>query len=132
MKTFLLLLGVTALISSGCVPFNYNATARIYRDKSDIKDGILIAGQPMKRFRSVWGNPTKTFSRRFDTGAKGSMAFGILGGGGSFVANNRETYDIWFYKEKETTLVFSKKELVYWSYGPNPPTDDDFKPKSID
>lgn len=118
------------LTLSACVPLNYNATAKIYRDKSNIRNNILIAGQPMRRFQSIWGPPTRTFSRRFNTGAKGSFSVGF-GANGSFVANSRESYDIWFYKEKETTLVFCKQELVYWAYGPNPPTEEDLKPQSI-
>lgn len=125
-----LALALTLAISA-CVPFNYNATAKIHRDKSNIKNGILIAGQPMRRFQTMWGPPTRTYSRRFNTGSKGSFVVGF-GASGSFVANSRESYDLWFYKEKETTLVFCRQELVYWSYGAEPPTDADFKPKTID
>lgn len=67
MKTLLLPCLLIPLLFSACVPFNYNATTRMYRDKQDIQDGVLIAGQEMKRFRKAWGNPTKTFSRRFVT-----------------------------------------------------------------
>jgi hypothetical protein len=116
---------------SGCVPLNYNATAKMYRDRSDIKKGILISGQPMRRIRSVWGDPTKTFSRRFNVGTHGSVLVGPLGGGGSFTANGRDTYNVWFYKEKQTTLIFAKEELVYWMEGPNPPTESDFRPNTI-
>ncbi len=123
----LALSALALLLVAGCVPFNYNATAKMYRDRSDIKNGILITGQPMKRFRSVWGDPTKTFSRRFNTGAEGKVWFG----GGSFVANGRDTYDVWFYKEKQITLIFLKKELVYWMDSTAPPTEADFKPDTI-
>ncbi len=123
----LILSALAILVLVGCVPFNYNATTRIYQDRSDIKKGVLIAGQPMKRFRGAWGDPTKTFSRRFNTGARGTVFFG----GGSFVANGRDTYDVWFYKEKQMTLIFLKQKLVYWMESASPPTEADFKPDTI-
>ena len=125
--SMIILSALALLLVVGCVPLNYNATAKIYQDRSDIKKGILIAGQPMKRFRGAWGDPTKTFSRRFNTGARGKVSFL----GGSFVANGRDTYDVWFYKEKQMTLIFLKKELVYWMESTSPPTEADFKPDTI-
>jgi hypothetical protein len=125
--SMLSLAALAVLLVAGCVPLNYNATAKIYQDRSDIKKGVLIAGQPMKRFRGAWGDPTKTFSRRFNTGLKGNFWVG----GGAFVANGRDTYDVWFYKEKQMTLIFLKEKLVYWMDSTTPPTEADFKPDTI-
>lgn len=130
-SSMLTLAALALLLVTGCVPLNYNATAKMYRDRSDIQKGVLIAGQPMKRFRGAWGDPTKTFSRRFNTGAQGNVSIGIGGGVGSFVANGRDTYDVWFYKEKQITLIFLKEKLVYWMDSTTPPTEADFKPNTI-
>ncbi|HVU08071.1 MAG TPA: hypothetical protein VHG89_05965 [Verrucomicrobiae bacterium] len=131
MKKYLILLcGV--LLLSGCVPFNYNATVKMYRDDSDIKQGVLVSGQSQKRFRSIWGLPTKTYSRRFDVGAHGSV-FMVRGiGGGSFSARSGETYDLWFYQERAVTLIFDRGELIYWIYSSQPPTDLTFETEKIE
>jgi hypothetical protein len=112
-----------ALFLCGCIPFNYNGTARIYRDHSNIKHNILITGQPQGRFQSIWGPPTRTYSRRFDTGQHGQYAWTPFGGGGSFSARSGETYDLWFYKERGVTLVFNHENLVYWHWGTDAPEE---------
>jgi hypothetical protein len=121
MKKTLLLIYLGIL--TGCVPFNYNATVAMHRDKSNIQNNILISGQPQKRFLSIWGAPTRTYSRRFDTGTHSQISWSPFGGSGSFNVRGGETYDLWFYQDKKVTLVFFKKELMYWNWGDNPPDD---------
>lgn len=110
-------------LCGGCVPLNYNATAHMYRDRSNIRNNILITGQPQKRFQSVWGPPTRTYSRRFDKGEHGQYAWTPFGGGGSFAARGGESYDLWFYEQRQVTLVFNRAELIYWHWGADPPDD---------
>jgi hypothetical protein len=111
------------LLTQGCIPFNYNGTARIYRDRSNIRQNILITGQPQRKFQSIWGPPTRTYSRHFDRGAHGEIAWTPFGGGGSIAAHGGESYDLWFYEKKQVTLVFENKELIYWHWGADPPDD---------
>jgi hypothetical protein len=115
-----LVLTFTSLFFAGCIPLNYNATAQIYRDKSNIKQSILITGQPRKRFQSVWGPPTRTYSRFF---RKGGAEGWEVGGIGGFKVNEEGTYDMWFYSEKKVTLVFQRDRLIYWHWGPEPPSE---------
>lgn len=103
---------------------NYNGTARIWRDRSNIKQNILITGQPRKRFQSVWGPPTKTYSRFFRKGgAEGEASWSPFGGAGSFKVSEEGTYDLWFYQARAVTLVFHKEELLYWHWGADAPSD---------
>ncbi len=120
MKPLILL--CLALFECGCVPFNYNATAQMHRDKSNIKNNILITGQPRNKFQSIWGAPTKTYSLTVTReGAQGSISWGPWGGGGSFATNPGQTYDIWFYEKRAVTLIFHKEELAGWHWGSEPP-----------
>jgi hypothetical protein len=124
MKSLVSSLAALLLLCPGCVPFNYNATARMYRDKSNIKNNILITGQPRNRFQSVWGPPTRTYSRRFEKGAHSEYVWTPFGGGGSFAARGGETYDLWFYEERKVTLIFDRKgELAYWHWGADSPDE---------
>lgn len=128
MKTLLFAL----VLCAGCYPLNYNATHRMYVDRSNIKHNILITGQPRGRFQSVWGPPTQTFSRRFDIGAHGGFANSPFGGGGSFQAKGGETYDLWFYQERKVTLMFDHGgELVYWIWSAEPPSEKLFQTDKV-
>jgi hypothetical protein len=131
MKTPLMLIAAVPLFCVSCVPFNYNATARIYRDRANIRNNLLITGQPRKRFQSVWGPPTRTYSRRFDIGSHGELSWNPFGGSGSFAARGGQTYDLWFYEKKAVTLVFNRDELVYWHWGADPPNEKMYETDKI-
>ena len=115
----------------GCIPLDYNGTRQMYLDHSNIKHDILISGQPQRKFQSIWGPPTKTYSRRFDVGAHDSFTVTPFGGGGSFQAKGGETYDLWYYKEKKVTLFFDKGELVYWDWSEQPPDTTIFQTDKV-
>ena len=115
------LLAAALLGAAGCIPFNVNGTVQLHRDRANIRQNILITGQPQRRFQSVWGAPTRTYSRRFEKGASSRYAWTPFGGGGSFEAQGGESYDLWFYAQKEVTLVFNRERLAYWNWGADPP-----------
>jgi len=129
MKT---LLAISLLLCVGCYPLNYNATHHMYVDRSNIKHNILITGQPRGRFQSVWGPPTRTYSRRFDIGEHGGFAATPFSAGGSFQAKGGETYDLWFYQERKVTLMFDHEgELVYWLWSAEPPSEKLFQTDKV-
>jgi len=104
----------------------------MYVDRSNIKHNILITGQPRNRFQSIWGPPTRTYSRRFDVGSHAEFSANPFWAGGSFQAKGGETYDLWFYEKREVTLVFDRKgELAYWHWGPEPPSEKLFQTDKI-
>src|ERR1051325_7952454 len=103
----------------------------MYRDRSNIKQGILITGQPQDRFQSIWGAPTRTYSKRFDKGPHGEYSWQPFGGSGSFEAKGGETYDLWFYEQRKVTLVFLHESLVYWHWGAEPPDEKLFQTDKI-
>jgi hypothetical protein len=130
LKTLAAISAIAPLLC-GCYPLNYNATARMYRDRSNIKHNILISGQPQDRVQSIWGPPTRTYSKRFDKGSHGDYAWTPFGGGGSFEAKGGETYDLWFYEQRKVTLVFLHENLIYWHWGPEAPDEKLFQTDKI-
>ncbi len=113
-----------AISLSGCF-LNIARDVRVHNDKANISQGILITGQSRAMFRKLWGPPTKTYSQTFSRdGVEGQISWGRFGGGGNFTTHPGATYDLWFYAQKEVTLVFDREEtLVYWHWGseaPNP------------
>lgn len=104
----------------------------MYVDRSNIKHNILITGQPRGRFQSVWGPPTRTYSRRFDIGAHGGFAGTPFSAGGSFQAKGGESYDLWFYQKREVTLMFDHQgDLVYWLWSAEPPSEKLFQTDKV-
>lgn len=122
MRRFCFLLPLLAVCSSGCF-LSIARDIRVHNDKVNISQGILATGQSRAMFRKLWGPPTKTYSQTFSRdGVEGQISWGRWGGGGSFTTHPGGTYDLWFYAEKEVTLVFDREEtLVYWHWGPDAP-----------
>jgi hypothetical protein len=93
-------------------------------DRQNIRNGILITRQPQDAFLKEWGRPSKTYSEPVEgekSGTGGSFSFGPGGGGGSFYSGPRGTvFDVWFYREKKVTLLFSRARLVAWFWGEEP------------
>lgn len=96
---------------------------RIHSDKKNIPKNLLITGQYQKSFQKLWGDPTRTYSQTVVTkGANAQISFGRGGGGGYFSMQRGRTYNLWYYAEKEVTLIFDDGLLVYWNWGKDPPS----------
>src|SRR6266478_4290772 len=103
MRNFFLILTVPFLCD-GCV-LSISHDIRVHREKSEIRQNTLASRQKQSSFKKVWGPPTRTFSQTGDAE-------------GHFAIRPGRIYDIWFYSDKQVTLVFDRKELIAWELGP--------------
>lgn len=113
------------LLCPGCF-LNFAYDARLHSDKKNIPKNVIMTGQYQKSFQKYWGDPTRTFSKNVVTkGANAGISWGPGGGGGYFAMQHGRTYDLWYYVDKQVTLVFYDRVLVYWHWGAELPNTDD-------
>lgn len=78
-------------------------------DQMAIREGLLQPNIRQQAFLYEWGKPTRTSVTTGDE----IMKAGVNKYGGFFF-KGKLTYEVWSYEGKETTLVFSRKQLIAW------------------
>jgi hypothetical protein len=96
---FKIALVLAALLLSACIS----------KDVRDLRQGLIELNFKQQTFLDEWGPPDHTSVTSGDE----IMQAGISAYSGFFF-KGRQTYEVWDYKSRKTSLVFFRKKIAAW------------------
>jgi len=84
-------------------------TACVSKEVRELRQGIIELNTKQQTFLEEWGPPDHT---SVTSGDEITQA-GVSNYGGFFF-KGRQTYEVWEYKSRKTSLVFFRKKVAAW------------------